>query len=265
MKTLADIYYLTKRNFIAAIRIPVLMVFTVVQPLLWLVLFSQLFANQVKMMNNVPGGNPYGTDSFLNFFVPAIIMQTVLFGGAWSGTGIITDMDTGVLDKMLATPVSRAAIILGRMFASVLYSMIQVTIIFIVALIMGFQIASGLTAVLITYVIAFLFGLGICGLSMLVAVLTKRTEAVTTVSTFITMPLFMLSGSFLPLALIGGWVAEVAKFNPLNYALDAVRGPILNHSIDWGTVGFSIGILTLIAAVFVTASTYIFRNRLTTA
>ncbi|PZS00584.1 MAG: hypothetical protein DLM69_06275 [Candidatus Chloroheliales bacterium] len=265
MNTLADIYYLTKRNLIASVRIPVMLVFTIVQPLLWLILFSQLFKNMVSQMANAPGGNPYGTNNFLDFFVPAIIMQTVLFSGAWSGTSIITDMDMGVLDKMMATPVSRVAIILSRMFASVLYSMLQVTIIFIVAFIMGFQSASGVSAILITYLIAFLFGLGICGLSMLIAVWTKRSEAIMSVSTFVTMPMFMLSGSFLPLALIGGWVANVAKFNPLNYALDAVRGPILRDSIDWGTFSFSVIILVIIAAVFVTASTYIFRTRLSAA
>jgi ABC-2 type transport system permease protein len=247
MNTLADIYYLTKRNVIAQLRIPVLLIFTIVQPLLWLILFSQLFKNMVSQMANAPGGNPYGTNSFLDFFVPAIVMQTVLFSGAWSGTSIITDMENGVLDKMMATPVSRVAIILGRMFASVLYSMLQVTIIFVVAFIMGFQSASGLSAILITYLIAFLFGLGICGLSMLIAVWTKRSEAVMSVSTFVTMPMFMLSGSFLPLALIGGWVANVAKFNPLNYALDATRGPILHNGIDWGTFTFSVIILVVIA------------------
>lgn len=261
MNVLKNTYYLTMRNIRAQIRVPVFLLFGLAQPILWLVLFSQLFAQQVSRMGSMPGGNPYGTDSFLNFFVPAIIMQNVLFSAAWSGTALISDMDSGVLDKMLATPVSRAAIVLGRIFGSVAMTLVQIVIIFIVALIMGFRIEAGLTAVAIAFVVSLLFGMGIAGLSNLVAILTRRTEAVMSVSTFITMPMFMLSSSFLPLTLIGGWVANVAQFNPFYWGVEAIRQPVLNSNVDWGTVGIAMAILTAIAVIFVAAAANAFRAR----
>lgn len=265
MNVIKNTYYLTMRNIKAQLRVPVFLLFGLAQPILWLVLFSQLFQNQVKMMGQLAaqsgGANPYGTNSFLDFFVPAIILQNVLFGAAWSGTLLINDMDSGVLDKMLATPVSRVAIVLARILGSVVTLLMQIVVLLLVALIMGFRMQSALAAVLIAFAVALLFGMGIAGLSNLVAILTRRSEAVMSVSTFITMPLFMLSSSFLPLALIGGWVETVAKFNPLYWGVEAVRQPVLNANVDWGTVGIAFAILGVIAVVFVTLAANAFRVR----
>ncbi len=263
MNVLANTYYIFLRHVKAQLRMPIFLIFTLVQPLLWLILFGQLFSNIINPLTAAQ----FGTTSYLTFFAPGIILQTVLFGTAWSGTGIITDMDLGILDKMLVTPVSRVAIVLGRVFANVLTLVIQSGIILLVAIIfMGLRPATGLWGVIGTLVIAILFGLGFSGLSNAIAIVARRQETLVTVTTFTTMPLMFLSSALLPAALMPDWIQTAIKFNPFNYAVLAIRDLFLHSFSDftadqWADLYKALLITAGIAIVTCTWATVMFRRR----
>ena len=136
MNAFSDTWYLFMRHIKVSLRTPIWLFVNLVQPLVWLLLFSRVFERMVDL----PG---FTSDSYLQFFAPGVIIMTVLFGSAWTGMNIIQDMDLGILDKMLATPVTRVSIVLGQVFGSVSTLVVQALLIFLIAWIMGVDIATG--------------------------------------------------------------------------------------------------------------------------
>ena len=130
---------------------PAFIIMNLFQPVLWLVLFTQIF----KSLGNMPGIG----SSYLQFFTPGVVIMTVLFGAMFSGMGMLMDIDCGILAKMLATPVTRVSIITGRVIASVVVLIIQVLIVLIISAIMGVHFATGIPGVLFALLLAALLGI----------------------------------------------------------------------------------------------------------
>ena len=193
MNFITDTWYITLRDLRARIRMPVFIFMTLFQPILWLVLFTQIFKSLGGMLG--PGGS-----SYLQFFAPGVLVMMALFGSAFAGFGMLMDMDTGVLSKMLATPVTRVSIITGRVLASTIVILIQALIIVIVSLIMGVHIATGVPGVLFVFFLIALLGLGFAAFSNGLALLLKRQETVMAVTNLLTMPLMFLSSMMMPAA-----------------------------------------------------------------
>ena len=130
MNAVADTWFIILRDLRARIRMPVFIFMTLFQPILWQVLFTQIF----KSLSNMPG---FGSTSYLQFFAPGVVVMTVLFGSAFSGFGMLMDLDMGILSKMLATPVTRVSIIMGRVIATVAVLIIQALIVLVIAVPIG--------------------------------------------------------------------------------------------------------------------------------
>ena len=253
MNLLKDTWYITLRDLRVRIRMPVFIFMTLFQPILWLVLFTQIFKSLGSMMG--PGGG-----SYLQFFAPGVLVMTVLFGSAFSGFGMLWDIDTGVLSKMLATPVTRISIIAGRIIATVVVLLIQALIIIILALIMGVHFKTGVPGVLFTFFLLSLLGLGFAAFSNGLALLLKRQETVMAVTNLLTMPLMFLSSLMMPAALLPGWLNTVRQINPIDYAVVGARDLISNGYI-WHDLWLSMVVLAALAVVGVAFGTLMFRTR----
>jgi ABC-2 type transport system permease protein len=253
MKLLTDTWYITMRDLRARMRMPVFIFMTLFQPILWLVLFTQIF----KSLGGLPG---LGSSSYLQFFAPGVLVMTVLFGSAFSGFGMLMDMDTGVLSKMLATPVTRISVIAGRIVATVVVLLIQALIIIILALIMGVHFKTGVPGVLFTFLLLSLLGLGFAAFSNGLALLLKRQENVMAVTNLLTMPLMFLSSLMMPAALLPGWLNTVRQINPIDYAVVGARDLISNGYI-WHDLWLCFVVLTALAIVAVAFGTLMFRTR----
>jgi len=227
-------------------------VFSLAQPLIWLLLFGQLFKGMVHM----PG---FPAESYLQFFAPGVIVMTVLFGAAYAGTGVIEDLDSGVLDKILVTPVSRPALIVGSLLASLLGLAVQVLVIFGVAWLMGLEVATGFGGVLLTIAIVGLLSFGFAGLSKALALVTRKFEPVIITVNFLTMPLIFASGVLMPLRLAPSWIRTVARFNPIDYAVNAVRTLVIT-GYDWRIILPRMFVLGLFAFMGITLATLAFRK-----
>lgn len=253
MNVISDTWYITMRDLRSRIRMPVFIFMTLFQPILWLVLFTQIF----KSLGGLPG---LGTSTYLQFFAPGVLVMTVLFGSAFSGFGMLWDMDTGILSKMLATPVTRISVIAGRIVATVVVLLIQALIIIILALILGVHFETGVPGVLFTFLLLSLLGLGFAAFSNGLALLLKRQENVMAVTNLLTMPLMFLSSLMMPAALLPGWLNTVRQINPIDYAVVGARDLISNGYI-WHDLWLSFVVLAALAVVGVTFGTMMFRTR----
>ena len=253
MNIISDTWYITLRDLRARIRMPVFIFMTLFQPILWLVLFTQIF----KSLGGLPG---IGGSSYLQFFAPGVLVMTVLFGSAFSGFGMLMDMDMGILSKMLATPVTRISVIAGRVIATVVVLLIQALIIIILALIMGVHFKTGVPGVLFTFLLLSLLGLGFAAFSNGLALLLKRQENVMAVTNLLTMPLMFLSSLMMPAALLPGWLNTVRQINPIDYAVVGARDLISNGYI-WHDLWLCFVVLAALAVAAVAFGTLMFRTR----
>ena len=252
MNALADTWYIVLRDLRARIRMPVFIFMTLFQPILWLVLFTQIF----KSLGNMPGLG----GSYLEFFAPGVVVMTVLFGSAFAGFGMLMDIDAGRLFKMLATPVTRVSIITGRVAASVVVAIIQAVVVFIIAAIMGVHFATGLFGVLFALVLVALLGVGFAAFSNGLVLLLRRQETVMAVTNLFTMPLMFLSSMMMPGSVLPGWLNAVRHFNPVDYAVVGVRD-LVQRGYVWSDLWLAFAVLLTVAVLGVAFGTLMFDTK----
>lgn len=211
-----DTWYLFVRLLRATVRMPVFVIISIVQPILWVLLFGQLF----RSVTTIPG---FGASSYVQFLAPGISIMTALFGAAYSGMGLLADIDRGVLDRLLATPVSRGALIAGRVLHSAVQVVIQAGIILGVAFLLGARPHGGLPGVLAVFLAAALLGAAFAAFSNALALLARRQELVIAVMNFTVLPMTFLSSMIMSRNLMPQWIRGVSRFNPVNWAVTAAR------------------------------------------
>jgi ABC-2 type transport system permease protein len=231
----------------ALMRQPWWIVVTLMQPIIWLLLFGALFEKVVE----IPGFN---SDDYLTFLAPGVVVMTALFSSGWLGMGVIEDLDRGVMDRFLVTPVRRGALITGPLAQSALSMLIQSVIIVVLALIVGATFPGGVGGVLALFVLAVLLGTIFGSLSIGMALIVRHEETLIAIVTGVTLPLTFLSTAFMQKNLMPKWMQVAADINPVNWAIEAGREAV-SANTDWGFVasrgGFLLA-LTLICATFAT-------------
>ncbi|MEE8374308.1 MAG: ABC transporter permease [Dehalococcoidia bacterium] len=256
MNLLADIWFQVMRHLRTQVRMKIWIFINLIQPIVWLVLFTQVFKSLSDMFTAIPG---LGTTSYLQFFAPGVVVMTVMFGSAWAGFGMLHDIDMGILSKMLATPVTRVSIITSRVIASMVVLVIQAIIIFTISVIMGVHIATGVPGVLLSLAMVSMLGLGFAAFSNGLALLLKRPEPLMGVINFFTLPTMFLSSTMMPSELLPGWLDSVRQFNPVDHAVVGVRDLVLRGYI-WDDLWRSLLVLAAWAALGITFGTLMFRR-----
>jgi ABC-2 type transport system permease protein len=230
---------------------PFELIMRAVQPILWLLVFGEAFGR----LRAVPTGHV----SYLAFLTPGILSQSITFISIFYGITIIWERDMGLLQKFLSTPISRSALILGKMLAASVRAFAQAVIICLVAMGIGVHLdwkIGHIVGVLLTVILGAAF---FAGLSMVLASLMRTRERMMGIGQLITMPLFFSSNALYPISIMPTWLKVVATMNPMSYLVDALRGLLLDmpyHLIlDWG-------ILTSAILVMLFLSTRLFRYRM---
>lgn len=249
---LAHATFLTVRSLRTLSRQPMYLAFTLIQPMIWLLLFGQLF----KRLADLPG---FGASSYLEYLTPGIVVMTAMFSAGWAGTAFILDMDRGVMDRNLTSPLSRGALITGSLAYQGVTMVIQSAIVIGVAYASGARFDGGVPGILVLTGCAVLLGLAFAALSNAVALLVRQQEALIAVSQFLVMPLTFLSSVLMAPALMPGWVADVARFNPVDWAAVASREALI-ATPDWGLIGRDLGLLLALMLVMAWLATRAFRT-----
>ncbi|MGQ9722169.1 MAG: ABC transporter permease [Candidatus Jordarchaeum sp.] len=188
-------------------------------PLIWLLLFGVGFSGLFQQA----GFN------FIFFVFPGIVGQSILFTSMFLGISVIYDKQFGFLKEMLVAPIRRISVFSGKLFGGATDAMIQGTIVLCLSFVLG--IGIGPLVFLACLPVMFLTAITILGLSLTIASRLQSMESFGLVMTFIVMPLFFSSGALFPLTTAPGWLQTLSHFNPLTYAVDALRGLILGNTL----------------------------------
>lgn len=234
-------------------RMPTFLVVGLVQPVIWLLLFGQLFRSVV----NLPGFT-LGSGGFLQFLTPGVVMMTALFASAWAGTTYLQDIDRGVMDRLLTSPAGRGAMMCATMAYQAIQTVIQSLVIVVIALIAGARFPGGVVGIGVTALAAVLLALIFSALSNAVALLTRQQATLIAISQFTTLPLMFLSSAVMDLRVAPSWVGRVAAYNPVEWAVVAARRAMLVPA-DWSTVWARLGLLAVAALVMGFLATRAFR------
>jgi ABC-2 type transport system permease protein len=199
---------------------PAWIVIGAVQPALYLLLFAPL----LKSLAALPGFPPGGA---YNVFVPGLLVQLGLFGAAGVGFSLISEVRFGVMERLRVTPVHRAALFLGRAARDVLVLVLQAVI--LLALALPFGLRARPVGVLLVLALVALIGLMMAAVAYTLALALRSEDAYAPLVFSGTLPLLLLSGVLLPLTLAPGWLRDLARANPLYYAVNAARGLFNGH------------------------------------
>lgn len=247
---LADTFHLLQRHIRTTLRIPIWIAVTLIQPIIWLTLFGQLFRRVVEL----PG---FEASSYIQFLTPGVVIMTAFFGAAWSGMGLLEDLNEGVIDRLLATPIHRGALMAARVLHAALTVSIQAGIILLFGLVLGARLPGGLLALPVIVLLAALLGAGFSAISNGLALLTRREETLIAVINFFGMPLTFLSSAFIAAELMPGWIRFIAQGNPVNWAIIAARDAMQGQA--WAEVWLYTALLALFVLVASSLATYTFQ------
>jgi ABC-2 type transport system permease protein len=246
-----DVSYLYVRSLKKLYRNPILLMFSLLQPIIFLLLFTQLFKNLGGL-----GGFP---TSYVAFATPGILLQNGFTSSLQSGTSMVDELTSGFLSNMLVTPVNRSAILLGRLLSDATRVIMQSLIILVMAYFLGAVFVTGISGVVLAlFTIAF-FGLAWSGISLAIGLRTKRAETVTAIGFFMTFPLLFMSTALFPQKFLPAIFQTVSNFNPVSYNVNAIRDLALG-GITLTTILSAYGVTTVLAVITLGATLYQFRK-----
>lgn len=217
-----------KRWFLKFLRSPHVIVMNLFQPILFLVLFTEVFGDVVSGPINQAVG---GSLNYVTFLLPAIAIQVAITTSDGAGINLVKDIDDWIFDKVMVYPMSKSAVFLGKTTSEIFRIVIQIGIIIVLGVLLGAEISTGWLGVLGVIGVGVLFSLIFISLSTTVAMLTKDQEAMMSIMLPVMFPLLFLSSAFLPLEKLPVWIQTFAKFNPVTYGVDAARAMVLGKDV----------------------------------
>ena len=251
MNVLRHTWFMVVRQARNLMREPIWIVLLLVQPIVWLTLYGQLFTNVPKL-----GG--FGTTSYISFLAPAIVVMNSFFGATWSGMAMINDLDHKVVERFLATPASRFSLVLSQIVRSALTAAIQAVIILVVALVLGVRVHTGAAGWVIIIVAAILVNSAFSGISQGIALLTRREATMIALANFIGLPLLFISTTLIARAQMPAWMRGATHANPMDWGVRAAREVVLPGT-SWGTVGLYLLFLLVLSAITAAFATWCLR------
>jgi ABC-2 type transport system permease protein len=250
---LVHTWYLTGRKLHALVRQPWVLAFSVVQPVIWLFLFGQLFRKVIDIPGFAFGG------SYLAYLVPGLVAMNAMANNMWAGMGMIEEIDRGTLNRFLAAPASRVGIMNATVAEQAVSTTVQSLIIVGLGLAGGARYYGGVAGVAVMVAASVLVGVVFGALSNATGMLLRSREAIIGVYTFFMLPLIFLSSAFMQTELMPGWMQAIASRNPLNWAVQIGRSAVSAHP-DWGAIAVRCGGLLILAVACVAMSVVTFRS-----
>lgn len=212
-----------------------------VQPLLWLTVFGQVISHA--------RGIDTGKVGYLAFMTPGILAQSVLFSAIFYGIAVIWERDLGIVHKLLVSPASRGALVVGKAVSAGFRGLVQAIVIYLIAALLGVPVRLG-PQVIAGVVVAVALGAAVfSSFSLIIACAVKTRERFMGIGQVLTMPLFFASNAIYPLQMMPEWLRAVASANPLTYVVDALRGLMIQGGESVYGLGWDCGVLLLVFLV----------------
>jgi len=245
----ADSAVIAKRNVIKIKRVPEVLVFVLLSPIMFVLLFGYVFGNSIA----VPGGD------YREFLIAGIFAQTVMFGATFTGAGIAEDMQKGIIDRFRSLPMARSAVLAGRTASDIIYNALSIAIMSLTGLLVGWQIRNSLLEAAGGFALMLLFAYAFSWVMAYVALLVPSVEVINNASFMVIFPLTFVANTFVPSDDLPGPLQTFAEWNPVSAVTQAARE--LFGNIPAGTpeptawplenpVIYTLGWIVLIVAVF---------------
>jgi ABC-2 type transport system permease protein len=199
-------------------------------------------------------------DSFLDFLLPAVIMQGVLFGGVAGGNELAVDIEDGFFERLMASPVWRPSILVGRLAGSAALGGFQAIFFTIVLSLFGAEVKAGLGGMVVLVLVAMIMAVAVGGITAVIAIRTGSQEAVQNTFPLVFILVF-LSSAFFPTSLMSGWYQQVARINPLTWVIDAIRRLVIT-GWSWSDAIQATAVATGLAAFTILLASLALRRRL---
>ena len=219
---LNDAAILTRRNLLQYIRIPTLLVFSTVQPVMFVVLFRYVFGGAIQQ--SLPP-----TINYVSYLMPGIFVQTAIFGATQTGVGLATDLSRGIIDRFRSLPMARSAVLAGRTLADACRNLFVVLLMTIVGYFVGFRFEGGVLFSMLAIALAVLVGFTFSWISATIGLRIKDTESVQAASFVWIFPLTFASSAFVPVSSMPGWLQAVANANPVTIWANTLRALTLGN------------------------------------
>ncbi len=247
MQTASDILQIVKRNVKRNFRIPQLLVFSSIQPIIFLLLFNFVFGGAVRST---------GTTKYINFLLPGILAQTALFGAIQTGVGLAEDLSKGVIDRLRSLPIARSAVLAGRTFADTVRNVFVITLMSIVGVLLGFRFHQGSIKALAAVLMVLFFAYAFSWISANIGLALKDSETVQVAGFLWVFPLVFASSVFVPVDTMPHWLQIFARNQPVTQVVNAVRhltqgGVMSGANSVWATLAWAIGIIVIFAPLAV--------------
>lgn len=211
-----QVILVTRRTLVTIVRTPEALLPPLAISIFFLIIYESTLGKAAGFIPNLNG------NSYLGFILPLSIVSSALAGSGIAAQNLVRDIESGYFDKLLLTPISRAALLLGPILAGALILGFQTGVVLLVAILMGLESATGAAGLLAVIGMAILLGTGFAGFTVSAA-LGSGSAAATQGAGFLFFPLTFLTASFVPLELLSGWLATAARLNPITYVLEAMR------------------------------------------
>jgi ABC-2 type transport system permease protein/oleandomycin transport system permease protein len=213
-----DTLAVSVRNLIAYRRVPQLLVFSTIQPVIFVLMFRYVFGGAIKL----PGNTPY-----VDYLMPGIFVQTVVFGSLAAAIGLATDLKSGLLERFRSLPMARSAVLAGRTVADLIRNVFVVALMAGVGFGVGFRIHNGVPALLLGLLLVLLFGYVMAWVFATVGLAVGDPETAQAASFPVLAPLVFASSAFVPVESMPGWLQVFARHQPVSVTVSAVRDLVL--------------------------------------
>ena len=248
---LRDGLIITKRNIMRYIRLPQLIVISSIQPIMFLTLFNFVFGGAL--------GAAAGVD-YINFLLPGIMVQTILFGALQTGIGLSRDLNAGIIDRFRSLPMSRSAVLTGRTTADLIRNTSTAMILLITGFAYGFRFQNGTLDAFIMVLMIVAFGYAFSWVAAFIGLAVKDEETSQLAGFLFIFPLTFASATFVPTDTMPGWLQAFANNQPVTFAVTSARHFALgtpSNGAEWKLLAWIVGILV----VFVPLSIYTYKRR----
>ncbi len=242
--TFSDIGVMMKRNLLRYKRLPQLIVFSFIQPVMFVLLFAYVFGGAITT----------GTGSYIMYLLPGVLVQTVLFGSMQTGVGLAEDVTKGMIDRFKSLPMSRAAVLAGRTITESIRNILIVILMTAVGYLIGFRIEHGVGNFLLAISLIVLFGFAFSWVSAAIGLAVRNVETAQTAGFIWVFPLAFVSSIFVPIEGMKPAVRAFAEHNPITYTVNVVRALSLGTPVGndiWYALAWIIGILIVFIPIAV--------------
>jgi ABC-2 type transport system permease protein/oleandomycin transport system permease protein len=238
---------MTRRNLLVWLRVPAYIVFTVVQPVIFVLLFRYVFGGAIHVQS--AGG-------YVDYLMPGIIAQTAAFATFATAIALAQEAKAGVIDRLRSLPMARSAVLAGRLLADAVRMLITILVIVAVGYAVGFRFNNGVPGAVAMIALAEVFGITVCCVSAFIGLAIKDEEAVQAFGLIWLFPLTFVSSAFVPIATMPSWMQAFANNQPVTLVVNAMRALALGGPVNpalWQSLVWLVGVVIVFSPLAVRA------------